>query len=225
MKKIILAALASVSLLMATPTIAAPQKVGHTSPARTTTQVGPMSTGYQGYAIQVVQYRLRSYGYAIGVDGVFGPVTERIVRLWQKHNGLVVDGIVGPQTLRSLGLSQADLVQPQQVNKPQIAAAPTLNTGGTCQQYEYLFQANGMPVQYFSAVSYRESGCNPRAYNGRGADDSYGLLQLNTEGALWGELKRRCGLTTKDSLFDPVTNIKCAGTLYRVYGLRPWRTN
>lgn len=225
MKKIILTALAVTSLLGVTaPTVAAPNP-SHSSPAGTTTQVGPMKAGYQGYAVQVVQYRLRSYGYAIGVDGVFGPVTDRIVRLWQKQNGLYVDGIVGPQTLRSLGLSQADLVKPAAVNKPQTAAAPTLNTGGTCPQYEYLFQAEGLPVQYFSAVSYRESRCNPWAYNGRWPDDSYGLLQLNTEGALWGELKRRCGLTSKDSLFDPVTNVRCAGTLYRVYGLRPWRTN
>lgn len=223
MKKIVLAVLAITSLLgMTAPTVAAPATP---APAVATTQVGPLKAGYQGYAVQVVQYRLRSYGYAIGVDGVFGPVTDRIVRLWQTHNGLVVDGIVGPQTLRSLGLSQQDLVQPRPVDHPRAAAAPSINTGGRCEQYEYLFQANGMPVGYFSAVSYRESRCNARAYNGRGADESYGLLQINTKGSLWSELKRRCGLTSKDSLFDPVTNVRCGGILYRVYGLRPWRTN
>jgi hypothetical protein len=38
------------------------------------------------------------------VDGVFGPVTERAVKRFQRRKGLVVDGIVGPQTRAALGL-------------------------------------------------------------------------------------------------------------------------
>lgn len=223
MKKIALCLLAILSLLgMTAPTAAAP---AHRTPAETTTQVGSLRQGYQGYAVQVVQYRLRAFGYAVDVDGDFGPQTDRIVRLWQRQNGLYVDGIVGPQTLRSLGLSKADLLQPKVVDQPHTSAAPALSTGGSCPQYEYLLQANDMPVQYFSAVMYRESKCQPWAYNGRRNDRSYGLLQINTKGDLWGELARRCGLRSKDSLFDPVTNVKCASTLYRVYGLSPWATN
>jgi peptidoglycan hydrolase-like protein with peptidoglycan-binding domain len=37
---------------------------------------------------------------ALGIrkDGQFGPITERSVRQFQKQNGLLVDGIVGPVT-------------------------------------------------------------------------------------------------------------------------------
>ncbi len=43
---------------------------------------------------------------ALGItaDGVFGPVTEQVVRSFQADHGLVVDGIVGPQTRAALGL-------------------------------------------------------------------------------------------------------------------------
>lgn len=41
-------------------------------------------------------------GYDLDVDGYFGPLTERAVRSYQTKKGLLVDGIVGPQTWGSL---------------------------------------------------------------------------------------------------------------------------
>ena len=37
------------------------------------------------------------------IDGNFGPVTLREVRLLQQHRGLTVDGVVGPETWEALG--------------------------------------------------------------------------------------------------------------------------
>ena len=44
---------------------------------------------------------------ALGVpaDGVFGPVTRRVVRRFQRSHGLAVDGIAGPATLGALGIA------------------------------------------------------------------------------------------------------------------------
>lgn len=40
----------------------------------------------------------------VPVDGLYGPVSRAAVRAFQKKRGLVVDGIVGPQTLGALGI-------------------------------------------------------------------------------------------------------------------------
>ncbi len=39
---------------------------------------------------------------AIDDDYIFGPRTEWAVRQFQRHNGLIVDGVVGPQTYRKM---------------------------------------------------------------------------------------------------------------------------
>jgi len=41
---------------------------------------------------------------ALGItaDGNFGPGTEQSLKLWQRYNGLVADGIAGPATLGEL---------------------------------------------------------------------------------------------------------------------------
>lgn len=51
-----------------------------------------------------IQRRLNAKGASpkLGVDGVFGPRTDREVRDYQKAHGLDVDGIVGAQTWASL---------------------------------------------------------------------------------------------------------------------------
>lgn len=55
--------------------------------------------GMRGNDVRELQTKLQSLGYNVGpIDGIFGPLTERAVRQFQKDNRLKVDGIVGPQT-------------------------------------------------------------------------------------------------------------------------------
>ncbi len=59
--------------------------------------------------VRTVQFLLRSNPsprFAIAADGVFGPQTEAAVRLFQKVNGLAVNGIVGQATWRKLVRTQ-----------------------------------------------------------------------------------------------------------------------
>src|SRR5213592_3726330 len=51
-----------------------------------------------------LQVALRMHGiYAGSIDGIFGPQTRRAVRRFQRHKGLVVDGVAGSRTLAALG--------------------------------------------------------------------------------------------------------------------------
>jgi murein L,D-transpeptidase YcbB/YkuD len=59
--------------------------------------------GDTGSGVEQIQTALKAAGYDIGVDGVFGQITDRAVRDYQGKNGLAVDGIVGPNTWAKLG--------------------------------------------------------------------------------------------------------------------------
>jgi 3D (Asp-Asp-Asp) domain-containing protein len=66
---------------------------------------GNLFIGSRGDAVVQVQQALNSKGYWCGTaDGIFGPKTYSAVTRFQREAGLDVDGIVGPQTKKALGL-------------------------------------------------------------------------------------------------------------------------
>ncbi|MFB2736508.1 peptidoglycan-binding domain-containing protein [Umezakia ovalisporum] len=58
--------------------------------------------GSSGTSVRVLQRLLVSNGYAIRVDGSFGPLTETAVKAFQNQRRVTVDGIVGPVTWQQL---------------------------------------------------------------------------------------------------------------------------
>jgi peptidoglycan hydrolase-like protein with peptidoglycan-binding domain len=61
----------------------------------------PADAGRQTPGLQVA---LKSRGlYAGPIDGIAGPMTRRAIRVFQKRNGLAVDGVPGPRTRAKLG--------------------------------------------------------------------------------------------------------------------------
>lgn len=173
--------------------------------------------------VMAAQSYLANYGYSTRPTGFYDTVTTRAVKHFQRANGLPVDGIVGLAVMRAMGLPTSSPATPAP-STTAPATAPVVVPAGAwkCPASVALLAQYGLPVGYFDRVMYRESRCDPTAYNGRGRDRSYGLLQINTKGANWGELQRRCGLTSRDQLFDARTNIACAAQLYKVYGKKPW---
>lgn len=65
-----------------------------------------LKQGSSGQTVRTVQKKLKNWGYYKGaVDGIFGSQTKKAVRFFQSRNGLVVDGIVGKNTLKALGIA------------------------------------------------------------------------------------------------------------------------
>jgi hypothetical protein len=58
--------------------------------------------GDRSEVVRRVQARLRRLGWEVGVDGIFGPVTEKWVRAFQRRKDLDDDGIVGRRTWKAL---------------------------------------------------------------------------------------------------------------------------
>jgi cell wall-associated NlpC family hydrolase len=96
----------------------APNPLASVSADRSTWIRQPM----RGPEVAELQRQLHAAGFDPGpIDGYMGPVTERAVRAYQASRGLVVDGLVGPQTVGAL-MSAAPAVAP--------SAAPTHGGGG-----------------------------------------------------------------------------------------------
>jgi peptidoglycan hydrolase-like protein with peptidoglycan-binding domain len=68
--------------------------------------------GDSGNPARHVQLRLNIYGAGLVTDGEYGPATEAAVRLFQKVNGLAVDGVAGKNTLAKLNSDNANHVKP-----------------------------------------------------------------------------------------------------------------
>ena len=59
----------------------------------------------EGPDVLQVQQALNAWGHVTATDSVFGPTTEVSVQQFQRAKGLTADGVVGPQTRKSLGLA------------------------------------------------------------------------------------------------------------------------
>ena len=70
------------------------------------TRADSLRRGSEGDQVITLQKKLKNWGYYTGsVDGIFGSETEEAVRYFQRKNGLAVDGVVGPDTARALGMT------------------------------------------------------------------------------------------------------------------------
>ena len=61
--------------------------------------------GSRGSEVTQIQTKLKRWGYYNGnIDGIYGSQTQEAVRYFQRKNGLTVDGIAGPATLKAMGI-------------------------------------------------------------------------------------------------------------------------
>ena len=65
-------------------------------------KVDALKLGSSGDDVKALQDKLNKLGYGLAADGDFGPKTESAVKDFQSKNGLTVDGVAGPCTLKAL---------------------------------------------------------------------------------------------------------------------------
>lgn len=68
----------------------------------TLSAAGMLRLGSKGARVRELQHLLMRAGYALKVDGDFGPATHKAVREFQTFAGIEVDGVAGPLTMREL---------------------------------------------------------------------------------------------------------------------------
>ena len=117
-----------------------------------------------------------------------------------------------------------ELRQSSRENNSHSIPVRTNNSSGTpgnCDSFASLFMANGLPVDTFKRIAWRESGCNPRSFVMNSTDSGGGLLGINLKGRLAATWYSWCGATL-GNITNASINVKCAGVAYRKMGLQPW---
>lgn len=138
--------------------------VAPTPPAQSQQPV--LRYGARGAVVSQLQSALTQHGIAVPVVGSFGPVTLAAVKSLQARYGLVVDGVVGPNTWRALSLPNVvptSVPANTGVTQTAINAAAvygaSLDVNKVTHKLYFLQYANGsVYVARTSVVSF--AGCN-----------------------------------------------------------------
>ncbi|MEM7619755.1 MAG: N-acetylmuramidase domain-containing protein [Pseudomonadota bacterium] len=92
------------------------------TPERRDMRLQALRFGSRGVRVKVLQERFNELGYICDVDGIFGERLEDQVVLFQRHNALTTDGVVGPKTQAAL-----ETAEPIPTNETPISDVLTKN--------------------------------------------------------------------------------------------------
>jgi hypothetical protein len=83
----------------------------------------------------------------------------------------------------------------------------------------------GADLDIAVAVALAESGGDRMAHNSKSPDNSFGLWQINMEGDMGKDRRKRFGLTSNGDLYNPATNARVAKLIHKEQGWeRGWTT-
>jgi Transglycosylase SLT domain/Putative peptidoglycan binding domain len=134
-----------------------------------------LQRGKMGFDVSVLQFLLARRGFSsVSLDGDFGPVTEQLVRRFQRSAGLLPDGIVGRQTSAALtgGTPRAALI-PQRSERALRASRPAIEASLARWSAHY-----GVSLDLVRALAWQESGFQNHVRSRAGA---VGVMQVIPE--------------------------------------------
>lgn len=157
--------------------------------------------------------RLASFGYVVNTPARL----DKAIRHWQRANHLVVDGIIGTQTLTSLRGAAVPTQSAKRVSPP-APAAVVLSRGDVEAIIRDVWSGETADViDWAVGIAKRESSLVPTAAN----SCCYGLFQIYFQAhKAW---LSDYGVTKYQDLFDPRTNAIVALALYHQAGTEPWK--
>lgn len=124
--------------------------------------------GSSGDSVRTLQQKLQEAGFNPGgVDGKFGPLTERALRSFQQSKGLQVDGVAGPATAGAMGLSGFDSRPPRVDGRTDNTTnVQPPNGQGTRTTQEFLWNALGQQGKpYIFGAEANPNNANPSAFD------------------------------------------------------------
>lgn len=127
--------------------------------------------GNVGWDVSVLEFFLARRGFSPGhIDGRFTGHTRRAVLHYQRRHHLVVDGLVGPQTLATFGVRRA---------VPQPTRSTVRRTGrGVRGLLDYWARYYGLSTRLVKALAWQESGFQQSI---RSRADARGVMQVTPQ--------------------------------------------
>ena len=126
-----------------------------------------LARGMVGWDVSVLEFFLARRDLRPGaVDGRFNRRTAAAVRRLQRRKHLAVDGVVGPQTLRTLGVRQ------RSPRTAQAAPPSMLAVQNSLRRWSRYY---GVSLQLVRALAWMESGFQPTVRSSAGA---WGVMQV-----------------------------------------------
>jgi peptidoglycan hydrolase-like protein with peptidoglycan-binding domain len=127
--------------------------------------------GSVGWDVSVLEFFLARRGFSPGhIDGHFTGHTRRAVIRYQRRHHLLVDGLVGPQTLATFGVRRA---------VPQPTRSTVRHTGrGVRGLLDYWARFYGLKPSLVKALAWQESGFQQSIRSSAGA---HGVMQVTRQ--------------------------------------------
>src|SRR4029453_5743278 len=126
-----------------------------------------LQRGKMGFDVSVLQFLLARRGFSPpSLDGDFGPVTEQLVRRFQRTTGISPDGIVGRQT----SAARAGALGPQSSGRALRGSRPAIEASLARWAAHY-----GVSLDLVRALAWQESGFQNHVRSRAGA---VGVMQV-----------------------------------------------